>query len=388
MSQVEMTRNHSSQSAQSKAKNKRLLSVDALRGFDMFWIMGAEGLFAALFIITGWGIFSTFDAQMKHAVWHGFTAYDLIFPLFIFLSGVSIGIAAKPFNRYSPSQQKQQYQHAFKRLGLLMLFGVIYNHGWGVGAPADPEEVRYASVLGRIGIAWFVAILLVWHVSIRGQWIVVVSILLGYWALLATVSIGQYGAGDYSATGVLNIWFDQHLLPGATYRNAPMDPEGILSNIPSIVNALAGVFIGRYLKACQHEPQRLFSQLIAIGVFCVVVGLLWNNYFPINKSLWTSSFVFVTVGYSILLLAFFYLIIDVLQFQRWAKFFAVIGMNSIIIYLSASIVNWKFTANSLVGGIVTSLPAGWSELLLISCTLLLQWLVLLWLYKRKIFIKV
>lgn len=370
------------------SEKKRLLSVDALRGFDMFWIMGAEGLFSAIFIITGWSMFSVFDAQMKHAVWHGFTAYDLIFPLFIFLSGVSIGLAAKPISHYPLDKQKQLLRHAFKRLALLLLLGVFYNHGWGVGIPSNVDEIRFASVLGRIGIAWFVAMMLVWYFSIPVQWLVSFSILVGYWLLLTFVSIGDYGAGVYSSTGALNVWFDQQFLPGATYRNALMDPEGILSNVPSVVNAMAGVFAGRYLKAKQSEPQRVFTRLLASGIFVLVIGTFWGQFFPINKSLWTSSFTLVTIGCSLILLAFFYLIIDVFKWQNWAKFFAVIGMNSIVIYLSTSIVSWQYTANSLLGGFAAALPAGWGALLLIITMLTLQWLFLFWLYKRNIFIKV
>jgi predicted acyltransferase len=148
---------------------KRLLSIDALRGFDMFWILGAEQLFAVLFIITGLSIFDAAAAQMLHSQWHGFTAYDLIFPLFIFLSGVSLGIAAKPFSELGDNKRKQLLRHGIKRLLLLLLLGIIYNHGWGSGIPISADNIRYVSVLGRIGLSWFVAALLVWYISERMQ---------------------------------------------------------------------------------------------------------------------------------------------------------------------------------------------------------------------------
>ncbi|MFD2167731.1 transmembrane glucosamine N-acetyltransferase NagX [Thalassotalea euphylliae] len=367
---------------------KRLLSVDALRGFDMFWIMGAEKLFIALFFITGWSMFSTLDGQMKHASWHGFTAYDLIFPLFIFLSGVSIGLAAKSINTYDPPKRKALYKHAYTRLGLLLLLGIVYNHGWGTGIPAAPEQIRYASVLGRIGIAWFVAIMLVWHCSVRTQWLTSISLLVGYWLVLRFITIGQYGGGDYSAEFALNVWFDQTLLPGITYRDAPMDPEGILSNIPSIVNAMAGVFIGRLIKQLQLFPTKLIGLLVVAGSLCLAVGVAWGQIFPINKSLWTSSFALVTIGLSVLILALFYWLIDVLEWKRLATWFAVIGMNSIVIYISTSIFDWQFLSKSLFGGIATLFGEGGAMLLIVSGTLLLQWLFLYWLYKRNIFIKV
>lgn len=369
-------------------KKKRLLSIDALRGFDMFWILGGEKLFAAFFIITGWSFFHWGAEQMEHSVWHGFTAYDLIFPLFIFLSGVSLGIAAKPLSSYPPAKAKSILHHGFKRLALLILFGVIYNHAWGRGIPASVEDIRFASVLGRIGISWFVAALLVWYVSERTQWIVAIGILVGYWILLSFVTLGQYGGGDFTASGAINVWFDQHFLPGATYRNLPLDPEGLLSNVTSIVNALLGVFVGRYMIKHMQQPKKLISSLTIVGLLLLAVGYAWGVIFPINKTLWTSSFVLVTVGYSVLLLTLFYTLIDVMNTKLWATFFAVIGMNSIIVYLGSSLINWGYTSKSLFGGFISVAPAGWQDVILYGGMLLLQWLVLYWLYCRKIFVKV
>ena len=369
-------------------KKQRLLSIDALRGFDMFWILGAEGVFSALFVLTGFSFFNLAAQQMLHSSWHGFTAYDLIFPLFIFLSGVSLGIAGKPMNTYPIAIQQQKIRHAVKRLCLLIVLGVLYNHGWGTGIPTSLEDVRFASVLGRIGVAWFVAALLVWYVSIKMQWLVAGGLLLGYWLLLAFVDLGGYGAGNYSANGALNVWFDQHLLPGATYQNLPIDPEGLLSNLTSIVNALIGVFVGRHMMNYQQQAGRLLRDLLLAGFCLLVIGYLWGMFFPINKTLWTSSFTLVTCGYSVLLLALFYGVIDVLNLQRWAMFFAVIGTNSIVIYLGTSLINWKYTAKSLFGGVIDSAPITWQPLLSVIALLMVQWLVLLWLYRRKIFIKV
>ncbi|MDT0603326.1 transmembrane glucosamine N-acetyltransferase NagX [Thalassotalea castellviae] len=369
-------------------KKKRLLSIDALRGFDMFWILGGEKLFAAFFIITGWSLFHIGAEQMQHSAWHGFTAYDLIFPLFIFLSGVSLGIAAKPLSSYPPRQAKAILLQGVKRLVLLIIFGVLYNHGWGTGMPASPEDIRYASVLGRIGISWFIAALLVWYVSERTQWIVAVAILVIYWLLLSFVSIGELGGGNFTAEGALNVWFDQTFLPGTTYRNLPLDPEGILSNVNSVVNALIGVFIGRYMIKHQANAQYLLIRLVILAGVLLLLGYVWGQFFPINKTLWTSSFVLVTTGYSVLLLALFYALVDVICLTRWAKFFAVIGTNSIIVYLGSSLINWQYTSKSLFGGLIKIAPAGWQDIILFGGMLLLQWLVLYWLYCRKIFIKV
>jgi len=369
-------------------KKQRLLSIDALRGFDMVWIIGAEKIFAALFIISGWVVFDVAAQQMNHTSWHGFTAYDLIFPLFIFLSGVSLGIAAKPLSAYPPEKSKQILQHGVKRLFLLILLGIIYNHGWGSGIPLVIDEIRFASVLGRIGISWFFAALIVWYLPVRAQWVIACVILIGYWLALAFVTIGDFGGGNYSASGALNVWFDQTLLPGSTYLNQPLDPEGILSNIPSVVNALAGVFVGRLMKQQLATPKKLLISLLAFGIFSIVIGYGWGSFFPINKVLWTSSFVMVTVGFSTLLLALFYGLIDVLNWRRWAKVFAVIGTNSIIVYVGSSLINWSYISSSVFGGIIQVAAPGWRELFLFGGMVLLQWIVLYWLYRQKIFIKV
>jgi len=364
------------------------MSIDALRGFDMFWIIGAEGVFAALFVITGWSVFATFAEQMKHTSWHGFTAYDLIFPLFIFLSGVSLGIAAKPLKSLPADKARQTLYQGIKRLMLLLLFGILYNHGWGTGVPVNPDDIRFVSVLGRIGISWFVAALLVWYVSEKAQWITAVAILVGYWLLLEFVSLGGFGSGDYSAQGALNAWFDKHFLPGISYQNLAIDPEGILSNIPSIANALIGVFVGRMMMQYKAQQNVVTRNLFAIGIGLLAGGYLFDYVMPINKTLWTSSFVLVTTGYSSLLLGLFYWLIDVIGFKRWAVFFAVIGTNSIIVYLGSSLIDWKYISHSVAGGVIQALPNGWNELLLITVMVLLQWLVLHWLYRRKIFVKV
>lgn len=369
-------------------KPKRLLSVDALRGFDMIWILGAEGIFSTLFVITGWPWLHSFALQMQHSVWHGFTAYDLIFPLFIFLAGVSLGVSAKPINHYPFEKRKSLMLSSIKRLLLLLLLGIVYNHGWGVGIPLQFEDLRFASVLGRIGIAWFVAALLCWYVSEKFQWLIAASILFGYWFLLAFVEISGFGGGDYSAKGAINVWFDAKLLPGASYQGLAIDPEGILSNITSIVNALAGVFVGRMMVANTSKPATLILKLLMTAIICLVLGSTWHLTFPINKTLWTSSFVLVSVGYSTLLLAIFYYLFDILKLTKLATFFAVIGCNSIMIYLATSIVNWQYITNSLLGGLIANSSNELSALLNLVFIVFIQWLFLYWLYRRRIFIKV
>ena len=368
-------------------KKRRILSIDALRGLDMFWIIGGEGLFAALFVLTGWSFWHTLAGQMEHSVWHGFTVYDLIFPLFIFLSGVSLGLSVKNITKLPGDQRLDIYKKVLRRLLLLLSLGVIYNHGWGTGMPASIDEIRYASVLGRIGIAWFIAAMIAWHFSLRTQVIITVGIALGYWALLALVSVDGFG-GQYTLEHSLNAWVDQHLLPGITYQNLPVDPEGLLSSFPAAINAMIGVFVGRMMMTWQQTPKLLMRNLVSFGVALLVIGWVWDGVMPVNTTLWTSSFAMVTSGYSVLLMALFYLMCDVLDWQKFAKPFMVIGVNSIAIYMASSLINWTYSATSLFGGLIAGTPAAWHPLLQVIALLAVQWWILYWMYNNKVFVKI
>ncbi|WP_237054817.1 transmembrane glucosamine N-acetyltransferase NagX [Microbulbifer sediminum] len=360
-------------------KKQRLASVDALRGFDMFWIIGGEALFLPLLAITGWSLFAFGDAQMQHSQWHGFTFYDLVFPLFIFLSGVTLGLAGKSLRGQPMHERRPVYRKAFKRLVVLVAMGIIYNHGWGTGIPADPGEIRYASVLARIGFAWFFAAMIVWHCTARNQYIMATAILLGYWLLQALF-------GSMTPEGSINARIDQCCLPGITYQNRAYDPEGLLSTIPAVVNALGGVFAGQWLKTHAGNHRRILQGLMAGGFVLLLGGSLWHWVYPVNKELWTGSFVLITVGCSLLLLATFYLLVDVIGWHAFTVFFSVIGMNAILVYLGTSLVNWGYTSEGLFGGIARVLPEAWGALVIATGVILLQWLVLRWLYKRAIFI--
>lgn len=372
-----------------KPVKKRLASLDALRGMDMFWILGGQSIFAALFVLTGWTGWKVFEAHTVHSQWHGFTFYDLIFPLFIFLSGVAMGLAPKRIDHLPWHERKVFYRKAIKRLLLLSALGIMYNHGWGTGIPLALDEIRYASVLGRIAIAWFFCAMLVWHTSIRTQVFTAIGLLFGYWLLLSFIPVPGGSAGDLSAAGSWNAWFDKYFLPGISYQNRAVDPEGVLSNLPAIVNAMIGVFAGQLIaKANKIGEWKTTAILLFAGVLSICLGWLWDLQFPVNKELWTSSFVLVTVGWSAILLAVFYALVDILNGQKLAYPFVIIGANSIIIYLASSLVNWEYISLSVFGGFIAAVSEQWQPLLAVIALLLVQMLVLHWMYKRKIFVSV
>lgn len=379
---------HRSQTSISLTK-PRLASLDALRGFDMFWIIGGEGLFAALFTLTGWSGWNLASGQMQHSQWHGFTLYDLIFPLFIFLSGVALGLSPKRLDRQPLSVALPLYQHACKRLILLIALGVLYNHGWGTGIPADLDQVRYTSVLARIGFAWFFAAMLVWHTSLNTQVIVSVGIISLYALVQLYFPVPGGQAGQFTLDASINTYVDELLRPGIAYQNRPLDPEGILSTVPAVVNAMVGVFAGQFIiRAHLRGDWAKAGILAACGVLLFVLAWLLEPIIPVNKDLWTTSFVFVTSGWSLLFLSLFYGIIDVLKWQKWAFVFVVIGTNAIIVYLGSSLIDWHYISRSVFGGVIQALPISSQSLFVVIGFISAQWLVLWYMYRRKIFIRI
>lgn len=369
----------------SKKENnrKRLMSLDALRGFDMFFIMGGDALFLCLGALLPGTFFESWGRQMLHVAWHGFAFEDLIFPLFLFLAGVSF-----PF-----SLAKQQGQgcskgavllRVIKRGVLLIFFGMLYN---GL-LQFDFENMRYVSVLGRIGSAWMLAALL--YVWVGRRWCVVLSLLFlfGYWALLALFSAPDAGgASPFSMEGCIVGYVDRMLLPGQLHLGIH-DPEGLLSTIPAVVTAFLGIFTGDFVRNDAVNGYRKSLLLALFAVLLVVLGLLWDMVFPINKNLWTSSFVCLAGGLSMGLFALFYFVIDVLEWRGWTLFFRVIGLNSITIYMAQQFVDFSKVTNAVFGGTVRLFPESLHSVLFWVGYIVLCWLFLYFLYRKKIFLKV
>ncbi|UJF23107.1 transmembrane glucosamine N-acetyltransferase NagX [Shewanella sp. OMA3-2] len=374
---------------QTKSDKPRLKSLDALRGFDMFWIIGGEGLFSAMFALTGWAGWQLAAGQMQHSQWHGFTLYDLIFPLFIFLSGVALGLSPKRLDKLPYKLRAPLYKHAIKRLLLLISLGVLYNHGWGTGIPVDAEQIRFSSVLARIGFAWFFAALLVWHTSLRTQIFTALGILVFYSLLLCFMPFPGGQAGVFTMDGSINTYIDSVLRPSIAYQYRALDPEGVLSTLPAVVNALVGVFVGQFIVRPHHKGNwAKVVTMVLSALVLLALGWLLNPLIPVNKDLWTPSFVLVTSGWSVLFLALFYAIIDVLKWQRWSFVFAVIGTNAIIIYLGSSLIDWQYITRSVFGGVIQAFPSAGQPLVGVVGLIAVQWVILLWMHRRNIFIRI
>jgi predicted acyltransferase len=362
----------------------RLYSLDALRGFDMFWIMGAEEIFHGMAKATGAAPFwQTLANQLTHPAWNGFHFYDLIFPLFLFIAGV-----ATPYSvgrELEKGKTKQQVLWRVVKRGLiLVILGIIYNNGLVIEPIA---KVRFASVLGRIGLAYMFANIIYIFSNYRTQIIWFFTILIGYWLMFKFTSAPGFPPGDLTMQGNFASYVDRVLLPGRLYLGIH-DPEGIMSTIPAIATGLLGILTGQLLKNGQMSKEKKAGWMALTGVILIAVALIWNFDFPINKNLWTSSFVLNVGGISLILLSLFYYIIDILGYKSWAFFFKVIGMNSILIYMSGKFLNWEYSTNAFFGWLGQLVGNPFNVVVIAICLVLVKWVFLYFLYKKKVFLRV
>lgn len=370
-------------SSQLATPSQRLYSLDALRGFDMFWIIGGEEIFHSMAKATGSPFWQVLSDQFEHPAWNGFHFYDLIFPLFLFIAGV-----ATPYSvgkeREKGTPRNKLLVRVIRRGLILVLLGIIYNNGLKIH---PLSEIRFCSVLGRIGLAYMFANIIYLYTKERGQVIWFVALLVGYWLLLLFNSAPGFPHGDLTMQGNFASYIDRSVIPGRLYLGIH-DPEGLVSTIPAIGTGLLGILAGNLLKNSPLSPAGKAGRLALAGVISLVLALVWNTVFPINKNLWTSSFVLNVGGISLLLLSAFYYVIDVLGYRKWAFFFSVIGMNSILIYLSGHFINWKYATDGFfywVGQIVAS---PYNTVAMVFCFLAVKWVFLYFLYKKKVFLRV
>ena len=368
-------------------KSDRLLSLDALRGFDLFWIVGGHGILLALFKLTEWGWLGAIDAQLKHVEWNGFQAYDLIFPLFLFMAGVSTPYSLT--RRLAEGARSEVIRKVIQRGLILVLLGIIYNNGlqW-----KGLENMRLGSVLGRIGLAgMFAQLIFVFNFeSPKRLWYWLAGILLGYWALMSFGHAPGFSPGDLTMEGNFASYVDRLMLPGKLHKGIH-DPEGLLAVLPAIGNALLGILAGLWLRRSAEEVSgdRKAAGLALAGLALLSVGGLWNFVFPLNKNLWTSSFVLWTCGWGSLLLALFYWTIDVRGWARgFGAFFAVIGMNSVLIYMSSKFLSFDFTAQALFGGLARAFPPAVASLIMVTGIFVVKWALFWFLKRQKVFLKV
>lgn len=370
-------------SMSSPDSGQRLASIDALRGFDMLMISGAGSFLALLGGRTESAWVDAVAAQFRHPAWNGFTFYDFIFPLFLFMAGVSLSFSLNS-PRWRDVPRAVLYRKALTRMFILMGLGILYKN-----APLpvfEPAQIRLGSVLGRIGFAGFITTVLYVNFSRRGRVAWIAGILLAYHAALHLVPVPGFGAGDLSFEGNLVGWFDRQFLPGRLLQGT-YDELGLLTQFPALCLTMAGAFGGDILRS-EEISRRKLGMLILAGIGGIIAGLLWSLHFPINKHLWSSSFILLTGGMAFLSLALFHGLIDIGGFRKWAFPFQVIGMNSLTIYLLNGFVDFRYTSERLFGGLYRQAPESWHVVWQTLGALVLVWLLLYFLYRNRLFLKV
>jgi len=413
------------------------MSVDALRGFDMFWIIGADSLVYALHRMSPSGPTTLLADQLEHAEWAGFHFYDLIFPLFVFIVGVSLVFSlGKTIER---AGRGEALKRVFRRGILLFVIGILYSGGVSSAWP----DIRLMGVLNRIALAYLFAGLLFCLCKPRALLGICIGILVGYWALMTFTPIRDIQltksnlaeladkAGDpqtaalfkadsnpsaikdspewaaaekmfYATTNRVSGRFGQGLnlanhidfmyLPGRKYDTF-FDPEGYLSTIPAVATCLLGVFAGLLLKNQGLAGKQKVAWLISFGIAAAVLGWLWDYQFPVIKKIWTSSYVLVAGGYSAILLGVFYMVVDVWQVRGWCQPFVWMGMNSITVYLASNVLGgFRRVALRFAGGDVKGFfdahgTRGCGDLVISIVGLLLAFWFVQFLYKRKVFLR-
>ncbi len=424
--------------------SNRLMSLDALRGFDMFWIIGADSLVYALSRMSQNPATKFLAYQLDHAEWAGFRFYDLIFPLFVFMVGASIVFSLT--KTVAEKGSAGAVSRVIKRGILLFAIGIFYSGGFTNPWP----DMRLMGVLNRIALAYTVAGLLFCWFKPRTLVAICGGILIGYWAVMNFIPIRDIQlekthlaalaeqAGDVKSAKLFResgnaasinpsaikdspVWavtetmyaattnrvtgkfdagynvanhFDFEHLPGKKY-DLFFDPEGILSTIPAVATCLLGIFAGLVLQCATFSNEKKLAWLFGVGAACVALGWLWGLQFPVIKKIWTSSYVLVAGGYSAMLLGAFYLVVDVWKYQKWCQPFVWMGMNAITIYLVKNFLGGTFSKLSgrLVGGDIKTflddhVAKGFGDLLISILGLLIAFWLVRFLHQRKIFLRV
>ncbi len=383
------------------------MSLDALRGFDMFWIAGGEEVIRGLYKAQPNALFKVLDGQMHHKAWGGVACYDLIFPLFAFIIGVSLVFSVR--RMLEQDGLARTLRRIFTRsltlyiLGLLVYGGV--SKGW--------DHVRWLGVLQRLALCYFFASLLFCFFRLRGLVVTCVALMLVYWALASFVPIRDFNLerGHLQAlqlapaspetrerflatTNYVRGRFEDGLnlpqqidflyLPGRKWDGA-YDPEGILSTMPAVATCLLGVFAGLWLKNGALSDQKKVLWLLAAGLAGLAAGFLWGLQFPVIKKIWTSSYVLVAGGYACLLLGAFYQAIEIWQWRKWCVPFVWIGMNPITVYLAFNLLSIGDLAGRVAGGPVKTALGTWGDLVLALVAVAIMFAMVRFLYQRKIF---
>ena len=368
--------------------DSRLVSLDVFRGLTI----------AGMVLVNNPGTWSSIYWPLQHAEWHGWTPTDLVFPFFLFIVGVAIPLA---FARRVEvgAVPRTLYLKVLKRAAIIFGLGLFLN----LFPRFDFGTVRIPGVLQRIAICYLIASLIFLTTKVRTQFLIAVALLILYWFLMTRMAAPGFAAGDLSKEGSLASYLDRVLLGPHIWRQGRVyDPEGLLSTIPAIATTLFGVLTGHWLRSERTRWDKVTAMFVA-GSVALVLGWAWNSFFPINKPLWTSSYVLFTAGLALQLLALCYWLIDIHGYRRWAWPFEVFGVNALALFVGSGLMvklmgliripNSDGTRVSSQGWIFRNLFLSWATpinaSLFYAIAFILLWLFLMWLlYRKRIYIKV
>ena len=357
----------------------RLLSVDALRGFDMLWITGGATIFITLNDAVHAPVTGTIATQLDHVPWQGFHFLDIIMPLFLFLTGVSMPLSFK--KRLQKSSLKALAWHIIKRVLILWVLGMMVQ---GNLLTYDFSKFAFFSnTLQAIAAGFVVSAIIILNLGVTAQLFVTIALLVIYFLAIYLIPFPGGAAGMLDPHQNLALYIDKALLgshqDGTNYT-------WILTSIGFTATVMTGVFASYILQSALAAKSKL-KTLAITGAVMVATGLLLNPVYPIIKHIWTSSFVLFSSGLCFLLLAFFYLMVDYWHYRRWAMFFIVTGSNSILAYMIGELYDFSGLAGVLLHGTQRFLGE-WYPFVLSLGSYAVFWLFFYFLYKKKIFIKV
>jgi len=370
----------------------RLQSLDIYRGAAV----------AGMILVDNPGSDELAYGPIKHTVWNGWTPADLIFPSFLFIVGVSLVFSISA--RLARGESRGHiFIHAFQRTLILIAIGIFLN-----AFPVfDVGTWRIEGVLQRIAVCYLISVALFLWTSTRGQVVAAVACLIGYWLLVRFVPVPGFGIPGRDIPflhpdGNIVAWLDRTLFPGRLYEGT-RDPEGLLSNIPAIATCLAGVLTGHWLRTERSARLKVLWMLSA-GFICIAVAEVLDFWFPINKKMWTSSFVVLTAGFALVFLAILYWIVEIRQWRGWwTTFFLVFGMNAIAGYVADALVYgpaYSFHTKGPDGTAITWQQSAYAHLAKLPLSdagaslvyslgaILFCWCLLWLLYRKKIFLKI
>ena len=362
----------------------RMQSIDILRGFDMFWISGGEAFFHALALATGWTTAVWFAGQLTHTRWEGMTFYDLIQPLFLFITGLTLPMSVG--RRLARGQSRWE---VFKRMALRMIVLILLGHLDKNGPVSfDFAEVRFAGLLQRIGVAGLIASVIMMFARPRAQIAWVVGILVVSWGLLTFVPAPGQPTVTYEMGRNIIDYVDQHIMPGKL-ASGVHDATGWTAMPTVVATVLLGALAGAWLLSAGSVGRKV-AGLLGAGAIMVVLGWLWGHQLPIIKHLWTSSYVLYTAGWSCLLLGLFHGIVDGLRWHRWGLPFLLIGMNPLVIYLLTNTrwIDFRYIAKFFLGFSYSHSSRAMLPVWQASATMLVEFIFLYWLYRKKFFWRV